>query len=131
MPGSTLLIGSTSSTLLARPLTKGRVARLAEAVAMLENDLNRAYDEAVHLSNEVIKGSDELALELRRHIDDVAARVIADLRKEADAMAERLRREHEERLKRELEALERKATANAERAILRLAEEIKQLLSEA
>lgn len=112
-------------------MSSGRAARLAEAVAMLEGDLKKAYDEAVHLSNDLIKSSDEIALELRRHIDDAASRAIAEMRKEADAVMEKMLKDHEENLKRELSALEAIAVANSERAVARVAEEIKKLLGEA
>ncbi|MCX8195499.1 MAG: hypothetical protein N3F67_00210 [Acidilobaceae archaeon] len=106
------------------------VARLAEAVSKFEEELKRAQEEAVYLSNELLKENEKIIESVRREVEEALSRITARAREEVARQSEALRAEYSKRAEEELSRLEIRAKANMERAAERVAEELRRLLGE-
>ncbi len=105
-------------------MAKSPVAKLAEAVLALEEDLRRIDGLARSLANEVTRAGDLLARELENDVKLLARQLSEEAEREAENLARAIRSEYEARIQAEEARAERLGRQNLERAVEAVVEEI-------
>jgi len=110
-------------------MPKSPVAKLAEAVNWLEEELKRLDDETRGSANEILRLADMLARELSNDIK-IAARMAVERAEEAERReAERLEAEYKKLIEEQLETVKDRASRNFNRAVEAVVDEIKRLIA--
>jgi len=109
--------------------SKSPVARLAEAVLGLEEDLRAADETARSLANELVRLGDALAREMANDVDILVKQLLDELAEEVDRISRAVRSEYEARIAAEVERAERLGRENLDAAAEAVVEEIIKLVS--
>ncbi len=109
-------------------MQRSPVARLADAVNWLEDELKRMEDEARSKANELVRLSDLLARELMNDVDLVVHQVVEEAKRAVEEEAKRLEEEYLAKIESEVARLTSMAEANKDKAIDIVVREIKALL---
>ncbi len=108
---------------------KSPVARLAEAVIMLEERLEQLHGEVLGDANDLVRYGDMLARQVANDIDILVKQLTDELAREVENIYKGVRAEYEARIKAEVEKAEELGRKNMEAAVEAVVEEIKKLVA--
>ncbi|MEB3779874.1 MAG: hypothetical protein GSR85_06560 [Desulfurococcales archaeon] len=110
-------------------MPRSPVAKLADAVNWLEEELKKLDDEARGSANEILRLADMLARELSNDIKITARMAIEEAEEAERREAERLEAEYRRRVEEQITMVRDKASKNIDKAVEAVIEELKKLIA--